>query len=747
MLKAMALISCIFLLFPFSARAQEAKSGEPQHVHLSFVPESQTIVPGKSFRVAVIQTIDPHWHTYWRNPGDSGTAMKISWTLPPGFRAEAMEWPVPDRVPAGPLVNFGYSGKAVFLQNFTAPKTLPSGPLTFTADVELLVCRDICIPEISRHSFTIGGEGGAVADAALFAQAARALPARVPVQARYHEQGEDLVLHLESADSSVMNALRMGSADLFPEEWGVIDNPEKTRVTSDKNTITLLHRRGIRSLGEISILRAVIAFPDGGGGRRGIEIEASVDPDAAAGPGNAGEKSVGPEGGEVSAPSSASSSSSSSTPSPSLSSGASGAGGARGASFLTALFFAFLGGIVLNLMPCVFPILSIKALGLVQLAHKHPERARAHGVAYAGGVVVSFLVVAGILIALRAAGAAVGWGFQLQNPLVVTVLSFLLFGIGLNLLGMFEVSLRLPRALHKHVSADRQGLSGSFLTGVLATLVATPCTAPFMGVAVGYAAVHSAPVSLSVFAVLGLGLAVPYLALSFAPALQRALPRPGAWMVTFRQFLAFPMFGSAAWLVWVLAQQTDDIGVLGALGGMIALAFGVWSLHLPAKTEKAAWVLRVVAALSFVVTIESALWIARAAPQGEGVRASEDLLSERFGEAFSQEKLGGLLAGPDPVFVEMTAAWCITCKVNHRIAIDIFPTRDLFERHHVRYLVGDWTNADAEITAYLESFGRAGVPLYVWYGPPDAAGRRPEPVVLPQILTPDLIQETVEPEE
>ena len=514
MLKAMALISCIFLLFPFSVRAQETKSGEPQHVHLSFVPESQTILPGKSFRVAVIQTIDPHWHTYWRNPGDSGTAMKISWTLPPGFRAEAMEWPVPERVPAGPLVNFGYSGKAVFLQNFTAPKALPSGPLTFTADVELLVCRDICIPEISRHSFTIGGEGGAVADAALFAQAAKDQPARIPVQARYHEQGGDLVLHLESADSSVMNALRMGSADLFPEEWGVIDNPEKTRVTSDKNTITLLHRRGIRSLDEISVLRAVIAFPDGGGGRRGIEIEASADPDAAAGHGDSGEKPVGPEG-EGKRDASLSSSSSEALSSVTGQGGGglggeSGAGSARGAGFLTALFFAFLGGIILNLMPCVFPILSIKALGLVQLAHKHPERARAHGVAYAGGVVISFLAVAGMLIALRAAGAAVGWGFQLQNPLVVTALSFLLFGIGLNLLGMFEVSIRLPRALHKHVSGDRQGLSGSFLTGVLATLVATPCTAPFMGVAVGYAAVHSAPVSLGVFAVLGLGLAVPF---------------------------------------------------------------------------------------------------------------------------------------------------------------------------------------------------------------------------------------------
>lgn len=744
MFRAMALISCIFLLFPAAARAGEAKDGEPRHVRLSFIPEIQTLTPGRNFRVAIIQSIDPEWHTYWYNPGDSGTPMKISWTLPEGFEAGAMEWPVPERIPAGPLVNFGYSGETVFLQDFTAPKTLPPGPLTFTADVELLVCRDICIPEISRQSFTIGAPDARASDPALFAHAAKSLPARIPAQAHYREQDGRLVLTLESADSTVTNALRMGSADLFPTEWGIIDNPSKTQVGFDKNSLTLSHPRGIRPLNEISKLRAVIAFPDGSGGRRGIEIEAIPDPSA---PGGAQEEKTdadrGAESGSTEKGGAETGAADRSMPQNSPSSSLPAKSGGTG--FFAALLFALLGGIVLNLMPCVFPVLSIKALGSVQLAHKHPGLARAHGLAYTAGVIASFLAIAGLLAALRAAGSAIGWGFQLQNPVVVTALSFLLFGIGLNLLGLFEISVRLPGAVHKHYSRA-QGLPGSFLTGVLATLVATPCTAPFMGVAVGYAAVQPAPASLSIFAALGLGLALPYLALSFAPALQRLMPRPGAWMETFRQFLAFPMFASAAWMVWVLAQQTGDTGVLGALLGMIALAFGVWTLRLPARSEKAAWVLRVIAALAFVATIESALWIVRAAPSSQGgVQLSAEQISERFGEPFSPEKLTNLLAGSDPVFVEMTAAWCITCKINHRIAIDIFPTRDLFDRHDVRYLIGDWTNADPEITQYLESFGRAGVPLYVWYAAPGADGKRPEPVVLPQILTPGLIHEIVEP--
>lgn len=740
MFRAMALISCVFLLFPSVARAQEGKGGEPRHVHLSFVPEIQKLAPGQNFRVAIIQSIDPEWHTYWYNPGDSGTPMKISWTLPEGFRAGAMEWPVPERIPSGPLVNFGYSGETVFLQDFTAPRTLPPGPLTFTADIELLVCRDICIPEISRQSFTIGASDVSASAPALFARAAKALPARIPAQAKYREQDGRLVLTLESADSTVMNALRMGSAELFPSEWGVIDNPSKTQVGFDKNSLTLAHPRGMRPLNEISTLRAVVAFPDGSGGRRGIEIEAIPETPSAPGGGkeNANPASQPRQNDDVKNSAGKSDPASPNAIAPPPAKG-------TGMGFLSALVFALLGGLVLNLMPCVFPVLSIKALGSVQLAHKHPGLARAHGLAYTAGVIASFLAIAGTLSALRAAGTAIGWGFQLQNPLVVTALSFLLFGIGLNLLGMFEISVRLPKAIHKHYTQS-QGLPGAFLTGILATLVATPCTAPFMGAAVGYAAVQPAPVSLSVFAALGLGLALPYLALSFVPALQRALPRPGAWMENFRQFLAFPMFASAAWLVWVLAQQTGDAGVLGALLGMIALAFGVWTLRLPARTEKTAWTLRVIAALAFVATIESALWVARAAPSQEsGESFLAERFSEGFGEPFSQETLGTLLSGPDPVFVEMTAAWCITCKVNHKVAIDVFPTRDLFERHRVRYLVGDWTNADPQITQYLESFGRAGVPLYVWYAAPDASGKRPEPVVLPQILTPGLVHDTIEP--
>lgn len=723
-----------------NARAQ---SPETRHVTISLVPENSRPAPGQDFRVAVVQSIDPEWHTYWRNPGDSGTAMKIRWTLPDGFKEKSLGWPVPERIPTGPLVNFGYAGEAVFVQSFTPPRRWPEGPVTFTADIELLVCKDICIPEISRHSFTLNDPSAPAPDPSLIARALEAIPVLLDARALHFEKDGALVLTLSSADSKVMNALKMGSADLFPEEWGVIENTARTSVSSDKDSVTLVHARGVRPLAEVGEIRAVIAFPDGRGSRRGIEIVSKPDPSRPVPPSSPPSSvTENNDGSGLSAPPSALSSTAIAPPGEGR---LPGGGSSAGSGLAMALVFAVLGGLILNLMPCVFPVLSIKALGLVRLAEKHPEKARAHGLAYTAGVVLSFVAIAGLLIALKAGGSAIGWGFQLQSPIVVTLLALLLFALGLNLMGVFEMSFRLPRSLHKSY-AESQGLAGSFLTGILATLVATPCTAPFMGAAMGYAALQSSFVALGVFVALGMGLALPYLALSFIPALQRRLPRPGAWMAVFRQFLAFPMFASAAWLVWVLAHQSGSAGVLGALAGMIALAFGIWVLQLPAKTERGAWVLRILAALAFAGAIESALWVGRqSAPPAPFVsRPSPDSRAPVYGEVFSPDALKAILSGTEPVFVEMTAAWCITCKVNHQIALNISATRDLFARRGVRYLIGDWTNADPAITAYLESFGRTGVPLYVWYGPPDGSGLRPAPVVLPQILTAGIVRDVVD---
>ncbi len=400
-------------------------------------------------------------------------------------------------------------------------------------------------------------------------------------------------------------------------------------------------------------------------------------------------------------------------------------------SWISAVFYAFIGGLILNLMPCVFPVLSIKALSLVKMGSKEQSLARLHGIAYTIGVVLSFLIIGGMLVILKEAGTSVGWGFQLQNPVVVAILAYLLFIVGLNLVGLFEFGSKFSNVGNK--LTQNQGIVGSFFTGTLATIVATPCTAPFMAGALGFAALNPSIIGMSVFAALGFGLAFPYLALSFIPALRVFLPKPGAWMKTFKEFLAFPMFASAIWLVWVMNQLSGSFSVLLVLLGMLAIAFSVWLSHHKGRGF-AKFLARVLMLLVLIVPIFSLSYM----------KASVVMKSNySFGEEFSPEKLSERLTTDKPVFVEMTAAWCITCKLNHAVAINIESTKKAFADHDVQYLIGDWTNFNDMIRKYIESFGRNGVPLYVYYAPPGKDGKRPAPILLPQVLTPALLSETV----
>jgi thiol:disulfide interchange protein len=405
--------------------------------------------------------------------------------------------------------------------------------------------------------------------------------------------------------------------------------------------------------------------------------------------------------------------------------------------FMSAVVFALVGGLILNLMPCVFPVLSLKALSLVKISEEHPEVARVHGLAYTAGVVLSFVAIAGALMTLKIAGAEIGWGFQLQNPFIVGLLAYLFLILGLNLAGVFEI--RNPFGNIGGKLASNDGPMGSFFTGILATLVAAPCTAPFMAGAIGFALVQPVYVGLLVFAALGFGLALPYLALSFVPALQRVMPRPGAWMDVFKQLLAFPMFGAAVWLAWILGVQVGATGMGALLVGAVLMSFAVWVMqHTPQNK-----ILRAVVMVLAFLSVLAALWFVP--------RVSVDMPSATgayqegaFGEAFSLERLEGALAEDGPVFVEMTAAWCITCKVNHAAAINVESTKALFAARDVDYLIGDWTNEDPVITRYLEKYGRNGVPLYVYYGDRDLqSGKRPEAQVLPQILTPGIVRDYV----
>ncbi|MCF8495671.1 MAG: thioredoxin family protein [Alphaproteobacteria bacterium] len=684
------LLAASVLVFPVRGNTAPEDSSVPLKVEI--LSEQGTIHPGESLWIAIEQTIEPHWHTYWVNPGDSGAAPRLQWTLPPGFEISGIQWPIPEKIPYGPLLNYGYSDHVTLLQKLTAPATLPDGPLTLSARADILVCQEICIPAFSSHEIVLNHPAqNEAANQNIIESALAALPTPTDTQPLYQEDQGNFILTFSSPPSP---EIQLESLELFPQDWGIVENTARPEISRDADgSLRILQRRSDRVLEGLENFSGLIAWRTAQGERRAYEFKAL-------------------QGAPVSV------------------SPVTGASLQMGSSFFQALLLAFLGGMVLNLMPCVFPVLSIKALGLVKLAHDHPEQARLHGLAYLAGVVLSFLTVALILLGLKAGGAEIGWGFQLQNPLIVSFLAYVMFLAGLNLSGFFEVSNPFANVGHKQTQG--QALSGSFFTGILATLVATPCTAPFMAAAIGFTLTQGAFVTLAVFAALGLGLALPYVLLSFLPTLQKALPRPGAWMDIFKQLLAFPMFAAAAWLVWVLTRQAGTAALLAVLSGMIGLAFVLWLFrNLPA----AGWRRKAVKILGIFLLASVALFLP----------VEKTLLNQNpFGEAYTPEKLETLLQGSDPVFVEMTADWCITCKVNHRIALSIPSTRALFEKHGVQYLIGDWTNRDAAITKFLSAAGRGGVPVYVYYGPPGTDGHRPEPVVLPQILTPGVVRNAIE---
>ncbi|MGQ0526799.1 MAG: protein-disulfide reductase DsbD family protein [Alphaproteobacteria bacterium] len=673
-------------LLCFMGPVQAMEDNLPERlVQIRLIPEKARIEPGGGIRIGIEQLIEPGWHTYWKNPGDSGVPPRVEWTLPEGFSAGEILWPAPHRLPYGPLLNYGYSDHAVLLQTIKAPGDFRGGVITLSAAIDVLVCKEECIPESGVYEITLNNDRATKSESLDGALAL--VPEEAPWKVTYNEKGGDLRLHLKDA------AGEFADAEFFPAEWGLVENTATATVEREGDHSVLKQARGTRLLTETGNFEGVVTYSENGA-RRAYSFTAR--------PGPAENKIATLPAADENAP----------------------------MELWRIMILAVLGGLVLNLMPCVFPVLSIKALSLVEAVNRDCVRVRWHGISYTAGVMLSFIAMAGVLIALRAGGTQIGWGFQLQNALVIGGLAYLFLLIGLSLLGLFEIGGRFANA-GSHFTRG-EGYRHSFFTGVLATLVATPCTAPFMGVAIGYALVQPAAAALAVFAALGFGLALPYLFLSFVPALQKILPRPGHWMETFRQALSFPMLASAAWLVWVLAQQTDEMAVLKILLGGLLLAFALWALRQITLTR--AW--RFVKIIVVVAAVGGAVYLLP-------WPASHN--ETQFGEAFSTQKLDEYLGGNNPIFTEMTAAWCITCKFNHATSIDIESTRKAFADHNVKYLIGDWTNEDPAITEYLKKYGRSGVPLYVYYGPREAGGEnRPEAKILPQVLTPGLVTSTLD---
>jgi thiol:disulfide interchange protein DsbD len=683
------------------------------NVKARLVSEADGIGPGQSIWVALELDIRDGWHTYWRNPGDSGQATKLVWTLPAGFTAGDIVWTTPHRFVIAPLVNYGYAKHAMHLVEIAAPKDLAgsASPLALKAKASWLVCSDVCIPESADLELKVPVKAAAGIDpstAPLFSAARADLPTAAPASTAARVDDGRLILTLGGDWGATLE--RVTSLSFYPYEDGAIEYAAPQTLERHAGSIDLAMKLGYQPPKSGSVRGVLLATEGGENITVPIEISAplaAVAPGAlgaAAAPRFAPAKPAGVR-----------------TDTPALP---------------MLMMLAVLGGIILNLMPCVFPVLSIKAIGLVEQARKHPAAVRTKGLVFAAGVIASMLSLAAVLLALRAGGEQIGWGFQLQSPLFVTLMIYLLLAVGLNLSGVFEVGGGLAGMGDSLTQGD--SYRASFFTGVLTTLVATPCTAPFMAAAVGAALTQSPIVALAIFAALGAGLSLPYLLLSLAPWMRRALPKPGAWMDTLKQVFAFPMYASAAWLLWVLAQQTSSIGLGAALAGAILVGFAAWAYQKSKGTSARG---RLVALATSAAAVLLALVlparfadVAAAAPAAGPSAASE---SSEGWQPYEPQRVRELRASGTPLLVNFTASWCLTCLVNERNAFADPQVQGIFRSKGVTLMKGDWTNRDPAITQALADFGRAGVPLYVLYNSKPGATA---PVVLPQLLTAGIVE-------
>jgi thiol:disulfide interchange protein/DsbC/DsbD-like thiol-disulfide interchange protein len=681
--------------------AAEAAPVRTEHVEAELHAERAGAVAGKPATVGLRLKMDEHWHTYWKNPGDSGLPTKIRWTLPEGWSAGPIQWPHPEAQRVGPLMNYGYSGEVMLLTELTPPANAKPGPATIKADAEWLVCKDICIPEKAALTLAFAvsdGEAPASSGAAsLFSKARSSLPAAPSGwTAESLVNGARLTLRVlppagATAPSKVI---------FFPYRENFVDHPAPQTLVRDGNGFRL----------DVKLMEPVEA---------GIKDAAGVLLAESSWPGLPGRKAI-----ELALPVA--------TALPALAAPVGAPAGETGGSLALALVFALAGGLLLNLMPCVFPVLGIKVMGFVRHAHGDARALWMQGAVFSGGVLVSFLVLAGLLLALRAGGTELGWGFQLQSPAFVVLLSALFFLMALNLFGVFEWG-GFAQSMTSNLSAQGR-YADAFLAGVLATLVATPCTAPFMGAAVGFTLAQPAAVSLAVFAMLGAGMALPVLALSFFPAALRKLPKPGPWMETFKQVMAFPLFATVVWLAWVLGAQAGNDAVLALLAGLLVLGIGAWVYGHWARSPSLA---RLVFAAAFAV---AGLWLAWPGPgavPGEA-RAAAAKPGEIAWQPWSPERLSELRAAGTPVFVDFTAAWCVTCQVNKRVALNRDEVVKALAARGVVALKADWTNHDPRITAALAELGRNALPVYALYVPGQA-----QPKLLPEVLTASLVVDEI----
>lgn len=621
--------------------------------------------------------IDPSWHIYWKNPGDAGEPPEVLWTLPKGVTAGPLQFPAPKRLPLGPLMDYGYEDEVTFPLQLTLDASVkPGSTMHLAAKVKWLVCQERCIPGNGDLVLDVpvaeAGRPGAVAAAGLNV----ALPQPLA--------GEGRAVFEATKDGfrlAVPTGRRETEAIFFPENPDALSNPAPQKFTATEKGLVLELKKGPYLDKPLTELKGVIELSGG----RAYTLDAVP--------------------GKVAVP-------------------------AAFGPMLRAAALAFLGGVLLNLMPCVFPVLFLKGLALVNSGAEEKRRLRMHGLVYTAGILTSFWILVGILLGLRAAGASLGWGFQFQSPAFLALMAGLLFFLGLSLAGLFEIGLSLTSA--GGALAQKQGYAGSFFTGVLAVIVATPCTAPFMGAAIGYALSASAAITFAVFTALALGLAAPYVALTLQPAWTRILPRPGRWMEILKQAVSVPIFATAAGLAWVLFSAYGLKPLVALLVSFLVLAVAGWLLGRGPGARAAS----LGALLLLLAVVAADVFLpARLASEAQNAAGSSAAWQPWSPEALSRAQATG-----QPVFVDFTASWCLSCQVNERVALSQPEVQKGFAGHKVILLKADWTRHDEAITQALAAMGRSGVPTYALYVPGQTS-----PQLLPEVLTPGIVLDALKP--
>ena len=635
---------------------------------IEILTESTSITPGDELLIGFKFTLNPGWHTYWENPGDAGEGASIKWNLPNDVSASEILWPGPQRIPVEPLMTFGYEDEVVLLTKiYTSEATIV--PLNLNALVSWYTCKEICIPQEAEVSIPIklGNKTPSVSKAILD-QTLEEVPIQFEGTYRVQRLEDSYILQgqLENQD-------QYDSIYFFPKDYGLTDYTKDQFYEINKDSFSLQIKAAEIEI-ENRTFEGVIAI-NKGEAVSFIEINYPLKA-----------KPISQE-----------------------------------FNIFTLIFFAFLGGLILNIMPCVFPILSIKILRFVEQSGDSTYKTIQQGLLFSLGVIVSFLAIAALLVSLKSGGESIGWGYQLQSPIVVSLLVYLFVVLGYIFMSNMVLGTSLARL--SSISLGKGDSIESFLTGVLAVIVASPCTAPFMGSAIGFALLQPSFYSVLIFLGLGIGFSLPYLVLSAKPSLLSFLPKPGQWMETFKQFMAFPMWASALWLLWVLSSQVNNQEVIQVLLGALLIIIGLWLVEKNnSKTNWIRWIVR----LPFILLLIFSLWLIPT--------SYNDLDESKQNQlAYSPQLLEDLREENALVFLNFTADWCITCKVNESVALKTSKVRKLLTDKDITYIEADWTRKDPVISSALEEYGRTGLPLYLLFP------SKGDPLILPEILTEDIL--------